>query len=88
MKRVRNNTHEDPKNKFKTRKFGTTGLVRGVNSADLNIYLSKKNGNPNKERHDKHFTYNNLKDNSKITTFTFMNEIIKVPEPIKKKAAK
>jgi hypothetical protein len=43
--------------------------VRGVNSADLNIYVSNKHGNPNKVRHDKHVTYNNLKDNTKLTSF-------------------
>ena len=57
--------------------------MRGINSADLDIYVSNKNGNPNKERHDKHVVYNNLKDNTKVSSFSFFNEVIKPPEPTK-----
>lgn len=55
-------------------------LVRGVNSADLTIYVSNRTGNPNKERYDKHVYYNNLKDNTKSTSIPFFNEVIKPVE--------
>ena len=67
--------------KCKSRKTSNSRIVRGVNSADLKIYLSNKHGNPDKERHDKHVIYNNLKDKSKVTSFTYHNEVIKLLEP-------
>jgi len=58
-------------------------LVKGVNSADLCIYVSNTHGNPTKERCEKHAHYNNLKDNSKVTSISFFNEVIKPVEPAK-----
>ena len=75
------NIVDDVKKNFRSRKLKSTELVRGVNSGDLNIYVSNTNGNPNKDKHDKHIIYNNLKDNSRLTTFNFFNEVIKLPEP-------
>jgi hypothetical protein len=80
-KRPKRVASEENKSKSKARKASNSRIVRGVNSADLKIYLSNKYGNPNKEKNDKCVVYNNLKDNTKVTSFNFHNEVIKLPEP-------